>query len=170
MTTTPTLREAAQQALEALEALCATLNRNGYSTGHAAAAITAAGAALAEQGAEQAEPVAGNHPAFAACMKIANDLRNHDVVRMTAAKCAHAVHEALLAAPPAPARQEPLTDEQIDATAAEWESSRRSFTHGDGTADVKVEFTARRLRHFARAVRSLPSAPITAAPAEGGAE
>ena len=34
--------------------------------------------------------------AVAACMAFANDLRNHDVVRMTAAKCAGAVSVAAI--------------------------------------------------------------------------
>lgn len=196
MTTTPTLREAAQQALEALD----TCNGGDYSTGSVVhpsfdetaveAAITALSAALAEQAAEQAVPVA----------EVRGLLLGGDGMTWWATPVPGAPTlpegSKLYATPPAPARQEwqpietaPKTGAKIivryvnrnnkpRTVMARWLTDEQAEeTDADGVGlkggwyeciDNWDDYTEVAIHEGEPSLwQPLPAAPIPAAPAEG---
>lgn len=189
MTTTPTLRDAAQQALKALVHMTGVLNAAGWATGHADAAVKALSAALAEQAAEQAGPAAldvtltEEDTSFLRDTVASEDGDPPPPIRLIVGHghSGYGLYVSLaeygdegsslltaLAAPPAPARQEPLFllhTGQIDSGGEqdEWDIEANSW--------VSVEEFC--LAHPGQTIglhpQPLPAAPITAAPAEGGA-
>lgn len=183
---TPTLREAAHQALEALAPLAnatTPAEREALTDEDSQAADAAScdlRAALAEQAAEQAEPVAEvRNPQFGGSSYEASMLREllariHGDGGHYVAK--HGLDKALedadrlvaewRAAPPAPARQEPLFllhTGQIDSEGEqdEWDIEANSWV------SVEEFCLANPGQTIGLHPQPLPAAPITAAPAEG---